>query len=104
MLKAVNLDLIKNTQKGNLYSSSGKELFFLKPCDRLFEGKPKKPQYYISKIDGQKSVYLTGLFATENQNIFSGDTKDQLGVKIIYLFEFSEAGKKLKIYPKNGGR
>lgn len=102
LLRETDLTLLKNTQKGNLYTSSEKELFFLKPCDRLFEGKPKKPQYYISKIDGQKSVYLTGLFATENQSIFSGDQKDPLGVKKIFLFEFLDAGKKLKIYPKRG--
>jgi len=99
-LKATTLDLIKNTQAGNIYSNPEKEIYLLKPTDRAFDGKVKKPIYYISKIINQKSNYITGLFSTNNPTIFSGDERDTFGVKKVFLFELSEAGKTLKIYPR----
>jgi hypothetical protein len=89
-------NLVNATQAGNIYVGSNQTLL-LKPVNRDYAGTVKKPVYYLNRIEKGKSEYLTGLFATSDSRIFSGDYKDALGLKHIVKVCFADGGKKLKV-------
>jgi len=88
--------LAKVTQSGNIFVSS-KTTLLLKPVNRDYGDKTKKPLYYLSEIKNGKSAYLSGLFATNNEHVFSCDHKDMLGMKHIVHIRFSDAGKRFVV-------
>lgn len=90
------LNRVKTTQAGNIFSD-GKITCLLKPTDRAFEGKSKKPVYYLSAISGGKSTYLSGMFQTANDAVFSADYKDAIELKHIVLIEFIDQGKTMTV-------
>jgi len=78
------------------YTANGEEYLRLVPVDRNYE-KKKSPVYYLQKIRNSKAEYVTGLFKTQNQNVFSGDIKDSLGVKMYLRVEALNDGEMLEI-------
>lgn len=82
---------VNTLNSGNIYSGDGITLF-LKPTDRDFSGKTKKPSHYLSSLQNGKSTYLSGLFPTSESGIFSADFKDELGVKHLVKIQFSGGG------------
>lgn len=88
--------LVKSTQVGNIFVGFNQTLL-LKPVNRDYAGTIKKPLYYLNRIEKGKSEYLTGLFATSNETVFSGDYKDALGLKHIVKVCFADSGKLLKV-------
>lgn len=95
-LKGLTLNRVKTTQSGNIFSN-GKITCLLKPTDRAFDGKSKKPVYYLSVLSGGKSLYLSGMFPTSRDMVFSADFKDALGIKHIVLIEFADKGKTMSV-------
>lgn len=95
-LNGRTLKRVKVTQSGNIFSD-GKITCLLKPTNREFEGKSKKPVYYLSAIANGKSEYLSGMFKTANDAVFSADYKDVLGLKHIVLIEFADEGKTMSV-------
>lgn len=95
-LNGLTLNRVKTTQSGNIFSN-GKITCLLKPTNRDFEGKSKKPVYYLSALSGGKSEYLSGMFRTANDAVFSADYKDALGLKHIVLIEFADEGKTMTV-------
>lgn len=91
-----NFNLVKSTQAGNIFAGNNHTLL-LKPVNREYSGTAKKPLYYLNRIESGKSEYLTGLFATSDSKVFSGDWKDALGLKHIVKVCFSDGGKQLKV-------
>lgn len=89
-------NLVKSTQAGNIFSGFNQTLL-LKPVNRDYGGKTKKPLYYLNSLENGKSEYLTGLFATANDVVFSGDYKDSLGLKHIVKVVFSDSGKTMTV-------
>lgn len=87
---------IKTTQVGNIFSD-GKVTCLLKPTNRQFDGVSKKPVYYLSAIANGRAEYLSGMFETANNHVFSADYKDGLGIKHIVMIEFAEQGSKLTV-------
>ena len=72
---------VKEIVKGNIFKS-GERYFLLCRTDRKYN-KAKAPDYYLSEKVRGKFVYLSGLFATKSENVFSYDVKDCYGLKIM---------------------
>jgi len=95
-LCGIDFKLQKVTQGGNIFTGNGKTCF-LKPVNREYTGTIKKPLYYLNILLNGKSEYLTGLFATKDAAVFSGDYRDALGIKHIVKLSFADAGKAMQI-------
>lgn len=95
-LTGKTLKRVKTTQAGNIFTD-GNIVCLLKPTDRTFDGKSKKPVYYLSAIANGKSEYLSGMFKTANDAVFSADYKDPLGLKHIVLIEFADEGQTMTV-------
>jgi hypothetical protein len=91
-----NFNLVKSTQAGNIYAGSNQTLL-LKEVNREYSGAAKRPLYYLNRIEKGKSEYLTGLFATSDSKVFSGDWKDAIGLKHMVKVKFADGGKLLKV-------
>lgn len=89
--------LVKSTPAGNIFADSNRIVLLLKAVNRDYGGKTKKPLYYLNRIENGKSEYLTGLFATSDSRVFSGDYKDALGLKHLVKVIFADGGKLLKV-------
>jgi hypothetical protein len=95
-LIGINFNLVKTTQAGNIFAGN-KITCLLKPVNRAYAGTIKKPQYYLSVIESGRSEYLSGLFATNNDMVFSADYKDGLGIKHLVKISFADAGQAMAI-------
>ena len=95
-LCGIEFKLQKVTQGGNIFTGNGK-VCLLKPVNREYSGTVKKPQYYLNLLLNGRSEYLTGLFATNDASVFSGDYKDALGIKHIVKVSFADAGKAMLV-------
>ena len=87
---------MKRVSSGTYTANDSGELLRLVPVDRTY-GHKKKPVYYLQKIRNSKAEYVTGLFKTQNENVFSGDIKDSLGVKMYLRVEALNDGEMLEI-------
>ena len=96
VLLGKDFNLVKTTQAGNIFAGFNQTLL-LKPVNRDYAGTVKKPLYYLNRIEKGKSEYLTGLFATHDETVFSGDYKDGIGLKHMVKVCFSDGGKQLKV-------
>lgn len=96
VLLGKDFSLVKTTQAGNIFSGFNQTLL-LKPVNRDYAGTVKKPLYYLNRIEKGKSEYLSGLFATHDETVFSADYKDGIGLKHIVKVCFSDGGKQLKV-------
>ncbi|MGZ8262474.1 MAG: hypothetical protein ACXWTU_05860 [Methylotenera sp.] len=90
------LKRVKITQGGNVFTD-GKLTCLLKPTNRDFASKTKKPVYYLSAIANGKSEYLSGMFRTSNDAVFNADFKDALGLKHIVLIECADQGQLMTV-------
>lgn len=95
-LTGINFKLVNVTQAGNIFAGDNQTLL-LKPVNREYSGKTKKPQYYLNLIQNGRSEYLSGLFATNDDMVFSADYKDFLGIKHLVKIVFADSGKALSI-------
>ena len=84
-----------NRVSSGTYSDGSGSLFRLVPVDR--EYKKKRPVYYLQRIRDRKAEYITGLFKTSQESVFSGDVKDALGVKMYLRVEALNSGEALEI-------
>jgi hypothetical protein len=96
-LCGIEFKLVKATQAGNIFADSNRNVLLLKAVNRDYRGTIKKPIYYLNKLEKGRSEYLTGLFATNDETVFSGDYKDSLGLKHLVKVCFADGGKLLKV-------
>ena len=80
----------------SIYLADDKEKLILLPVNRSYN-QTKKPVYYLKKGTGkQKPEYLSGLFATKDPAVFSGDVKHPItGIKQMFSVTFKEGGESL---------
>lgn len=90
------LKLKKVTKGGNIFSN-GNKTCLLKPVNREYKGVKKKPIYFIESLENGKATYLSGLFKTNERFVFSGDFKDELGLKHLVKLKFSEDAQTIQI-------
>jgi len=93
----IDFKLVKTTKAGNIFSGE-KITCLLKPVNRAYKGAVRKPLYYLSVIESGRSEYLSGLFATNNDMVFSADYRDGLGIKHLVKIAFADAGKSMTIH------
>ena len=87
---------IKTTAGGNIYSD-GDLICYLKPVTTSRQTKNKKPVYYLSLLDNGHSTYLSGLFKTDSDAVFSADYSDSLAVKHMVKIIFSDTGETMDV-------
>ncbi len=74
---------------GIVYSDGGKNEMLVRSVNRSFENaKGKKPTMYIERKQGNKFAYFSGLFPTKNEYVFTADTKNMIGLKVLYKVTF----------------
>ena len=90
------------TRKGAVYiDEKTKQVFMLKKVDREYTGTRKSPIYYLQELRKGKAFYVSGVFGTKRENIFSFDIKDALGVKNYYYIVARNGGETLEIKQGN---
>ena len=91
----MRLERVKQGEDVSIYENEEGDIYLLRPVDREYQGRPKKPKYYLSvrSVGSGKAKYLSGLFSTRKPDIFSLDMRDEIGVKRMYTLTFSEGGK-----------
>lgn len=82
--------------KNGVYLNGAGEVFRLLSVDREYT-KKKAPKYYLQAIKAGKAQYISGIFQTKKENIFSFDLKDPIGVKIYYQLIVTDQGNKIEI-------
>lgn len=85
-------------QTASVYQAEDKEKLILVPVNRMYN-QSKKPVYYLKKgVEKSKSKYLTGLFATDDPKVYSGDVKDSItGMKVMLKVIFENGGDYITI-------
>ena len=73
-----------------------KQTYRLVSVDRDYTCK-KKPVYYLQKLENGKAQYISGMFRTSQENKFSFDIKDSLGIKQYFTLEFLDNGEVVKV-------
>lgn len=92
------LKLEKVTGKGNFYvSEADQSKYLLRVVDRQYQGVTKKPVYYMSKVRGSKSEFISGLFPTKDPDTFSYDEKNNIGMKVFKVAIFKDQGQVLEL-------
>jgi hypothetical protein len=86
-------NLQKAHRGGNIVTGN---VCLLKPVKCEYSGTSKKPPYYLNLLLKGRNEYLTSLYATNDANLFSGDYKDNLGIKPIVKVIFQDAGKSMQ--------
>lgn len=91
------LKLAKTTNNGNIFTDDKNRACLLKPVNRKYKGVKNKPLYFIEALENNKAIYLSGLFRTNERFVFSGDYKDDLGLKHMVKLRFSDDAKTIQI-------
>ena len=80
----------------SIYVADDKDKLIFVPVNRSYN-QTKSPVYYLKRGKGsQKAEYLSGLFATKNPAVFSGDVKNPItGMKQLFTVTFQEGGETL---------
>ena len=94
-----NYTRVGQNLSASVYRDESKtETIVLVPVNRTYTTS-KKPVYYLKKGTGkEKPNYLTGLFATKDPTVFSGDIKNPItGMKHLLKVTFKDEGKALTI-------
>jgi hypothetical protein len=97
----LKLARVKQGEAVSVYQGSDGAVYLLRPVDRQYAGRPKPPRYYLLRKDkAGKPEYLSGVFPTTTEGVFSLDLKDALGIKTMYLMKVEEQGKYIEIAPR----
>ena len=81
------------------YENETGERIAIKPVNREYTGIKKKPVYFMSRYNPatKKFDYISGLFRTKEEKVFSWDRKDELGIKILQVCQFTETGESITL-------
>jgi len=87
---------IAENVSASIYVSEDKEKLILTPVNRNYN-QPKKPVYYLKRgYPKQAAQYLSGLFATKDPAVFSGDRRHPItGMKQLFTVTFQNKGETL---------
>ena len=83
-----NLDGVDLEALGNgIYTGTDGKKYRLANVDREFPGRRLKPVYFLQRERGGVMSYVSGVFKTKREGVYSIDVKDDLGVKHYYDME-----------------
>ena len=95
------LQKTKGIKGGSIYQNETGKDYLLRQVNRGYEGRKNPPIFYLEKVEKPKNIYLSGLFKTEINNVFSLDIKDKItGVRIMYNAIFENEGQIIKLEKK----
>ncbi len=88
-----------NRTSAGFYENSKGNRIAVKAVNRDYTGRRKKPVYFMSQYNRQtkKFDYMSGLFSTREDRVFSWDIKDTLGIKTLQICQFSAGGETLTL-------
>lgn len=97
----VTMERIHTGEEVSVYSGSDGRKYLLRPVNREYRGRRKPPKYYLLVQDSgeAKPRYISGLFPTKKPGVFSGDFRDELGVKRMFTFQVRDSGAGATILP-----
>ena len=80
----------------SIYVAEDSDKLILVPVNRSYN-QTKKPVFYLKRGKGsQKANYLSGLFATKDPAVFSGDIRNSItGMKTLFKVIFQDGGETL---------
>ena len=88
------------TEKGGLLYSDGEVQYIICKANRDFEkSKGKKPCMFVREKKGNKTRYISGLFKTKIEYVYTGDILDEIGLKSQYKVVFIDGGNMMTIEP-----
>jgi hypothetical protein len=92
-----------NRISSGFYESTNGEKIAVRPVNREYAGNTKKPVYFISRYNktSKRFEYISGLFKTKQERTFSYDLKDDLGIKVLQVCQFSEGGDTITLQSKD---
>lgn len=97
----MRLERTGTAKGGSFYKGDDGKRYLLRSVDRAYAGRAKPPRYYLERLEGAKAVYLSGLFPTGDETLYSLDMKDAVtGVRAMYDARFGEGGEVLELTPK----
>lgn len=95
------MGVILKRVKGGVYSDETGQKYLLRPVDRDYLGVKKKPVYFIDRLtDEGKAKYMSGLFPTKKEGVYSYDIKDKYGIKIYMIARFKDDGATIELERK----
>lgn len=99
-MRTVTLKRLHQGEAVSVYHGDDGAKWFLKTADREY-GTEKSPSHYLTRQgDGdEKPRYVSGLFQTDITGLLSGDFKDALGVRNLFVLEVLEKGAQAVISP-----
>jgi len=93
--------ILKRVKGGVYIDETTGQKYLLRPVDRDYEGVKKKPIYFIDRLtDEGKAKYMSGLFPTKNDDIYSYDIKDRFGIKTYMIARFKDDGAVIELERK----
>jgi len=81
------------------YSGTDGRVYILKGVDREYPGKTNAPVYFLRVKSGSDWKYLSGLFRTSTEGVYSLDLKDGNGVRTLHTMTIAEGGSTATIAP-----
>jgi hypothetical protein len=78
--------VLYKVKNGVFENKETKEIYLIKASDRPI----KNIVYYIQKIQNSKALYISALFKTKQDYIFTFDIIDNLGIKKYYTAEIKQ--------------
>lgn len=73
----------------------------LRVVDRAYPNRKNPPVYYLMRVENGKPKYLSGLFRTGKQGIYSLDLKDNsTGMQVVFDARFMDEGETIELVKK----
>ena len=92
-----NLKKVGDSVKGSEYENEEGEKYLLSAVTRCYQGTAKKPVYYLSQWQAGRWAYISGLFKTKQDGVYSFDTRDNFGVRRLSTCILSEGGDSMTL-------
>lgn len=99
--ETVNMERVHSGQETTVYAGTDGRKYLLRAVDRQYKGKRKPPVYYLLVQDAgeRKPHYVSGLFPTDTEGVFSGDLKDAIGVRRMFTLQVTDQGAGAVLMP-----
>lgn len=92
-----NLKKVGDSPKGSEYQNEEGEKYLLSVVTRCYQGIRKKPVYYLSQWQAGRWSYVSGLFQTKQDGVYSYDTRDNFGVRRLSTCLIGEGGQTMTL-------
>lgn len=86
------------TKGASFYQNGNGEKYLVRSVNREYKGRQKPPEFYLEKLTSEGPKYISGLFRTVEEGVYSYDLKDSVtGVRVMFNAVFREQGEQLEL-------